>query len=140
MYHESSYKEIEKFLSIYMEFKSVETWTKEKHKLRDSIFEVISNKKTKYISIHRHSVNCLIRKSQSFLFIKVHSKRKGFLKPFRNKWLFIYSQSDRFYMFYTINILSDNFEPKIVYNIGDRLKFNLSDYITLEDPYEPPTI
>lgn len=121
------------FISVYKEFNSIRTWTKRKYELKKSILELIKNQDTIQLDIHCRSINCITLGSNYFLIIKINSERKGFLKQFRDRWVFIYSRRDRYYMNYTINILSDEFDPKIILDIGEKLGFNVSKHIVKND-------
>ena len=123
------------FISTYKEFISIPTWTKRKYELKESILGLIRNHNTIQLDIHCRSVNCITLGSNYFLIIKINSERKGFLKQFRDRWVFIYSRRDRYYMNYTINILSDDFDPKVILDIGVGLNFDVSKHIVVSDSF-----
>lgn len=127
--------DIVSFLKTHKKFDSIKSWTKEKHKLKNLIFSQINNKNTIQLEIHCRSVNCLTLGSHYFLFIKINSERKGLLRQFRNKWIFVYSVRERYCMNYTINHLPDDFEPKFIFDIAETLNIDLSNQIVAKDSF-----
>lgn len=123
------------FIRVYKEFNSIRTWTKRKYELKESILELIQNQNTIQLYIHCHSINCITLGSNYFLIIKINSERKGFLKQFRDKWIFVYSQRERYKMKYIINVLSDDFNSKSISDLGKVLNLDLSNQIIEKDSF-----
>jgi len=122
-------------IETWIEFNQVGTWTKNKYDLRDSMVSYVSNKKTDSLSIHCHSNNCITHESNDFLIIKINPNRRGFLRPYRNKWVMIFSTRERFYMWYLVNVLPGDFNPETIIQIGKTLGIDISSKIKSFDEY-----
>ena len=122
------------FLEYYKIFFKIPTWTKEKFDLQNKILNIVSIKNTHNVNIHCHSNNCITINSNYFIFIKIDNNRRRFLKPFRNKWVMIYSLRGRFYMNYSINILPNDFNPNEIISIANSIGFdNINEHIKIDN-------
>lgn len=123
-------------IETWIEFNQVGTWTKNKHDLRNLMVSYVSNKKTVSLSIHCQSNNCITHESNDFLIIKINPNRRGLLRPYRNKWVLIFSTRERFYMSYLVHVLPSDFNPEKVIQIGRTFGVDISTKIKPFDEYQ----
>ena len=122
------------FLERFNSFNQIPTWTKNKYDLRTKMFEIIYKKQTDNIHIHCHSNNCITQNSNYFIFIKIDNRRRRLFKPYKNRWVMIYSIRLRFYMDYTVNILPENFNPNEIISIANSIGFdNINEHIKIDN-------
>ncbi len=119
-----------KFINLYIKFNKIDSWNKEKHILKEELFDYLNKHKSSELEIHTRSGNRFIKFSHDFLILKLSLKSLGHFYPYRDKWVFLYSTRERYYMYYKLIILPKDFNPDGL--ISSEYSFDFSKFIKIQ--------
>jgi hypothetical protein len=115
---------LEEFLILYIEFLTHNTWTKKKHSVRDSIFNVFSSSSLLEITTKRDSPTKKVHFPNDFRVFLVRSNQRGFLSIYRGMWVLMYCTGrDNWDHYQTVVPLSSRWKMDEIKNVLSEYNF-----------------
>jgi hypothetical protein len=84
--------DLKKFIVYFSNFDRHHTWTKEKHKEYNILFNYLSKHEHVSIKSHSKSNTTKVEKTNDFVVFQVDKKQSGYLKEYRNLWVLMYNE------------------------------------------------